>query len=84
MLGCSFSFKTYANNVLEKAVNCSLRTPEVLMDADGHNYQGTVAPNCFKSYTNSWRPNLFQKKFCLMSSASIVDLEQVTVSWETG
>ena len=54
------------------------------MDADGHNYQGTVAPNCFKSYTNSWCPNLFQKKFCLMSSASIVDLEQVTVSWETG
>ena len=25
-------------------------------------YQGKVAPNCFKSYTNSWFPDFFQKK----------------------
>ena len=31
-------------------------------------YQGAVAPNCFKSHTNSWCPDFFQKKkLCLMS-----------------
>ena len=31
-------------------------------------YQGTVAPNSFKSRTNFWCPDFFQKKwFCLMS-----------------
>ena len=29
--------------------------------------QGTVAPNCFKSHTNSSRPDFFEKKFSLMS-----------------
>ena len=32
-------------------------------------YQGTVALNFFKSHTNSWYPDFFQKKkvFCPMS-----------------
>ena len=34
MLGCKFSFKTYAKNVREKATKCSLKTTEVLLDAD--------------------------------------------------
>ena len=28
-----------------------------------HNYQGTVAPNCFKSHTYSSCPDFFQKRF---------------------
>ena len=31
-------------------------------------YQDTVAPNCFKSHTDSWYPDIFLKKtFCLTS-----------------
>ena len=30
-------------------------------------YQGNIAPNCLKNHINSWYPNFFQKKFCLMS-----------------
>ena len=54
MLDCQFSFEAYAKN-------------EVLLDADGHAlttfdiYQGTVAPNYFKSHTNSQCPDLFSK-----------------------
>ena len=54
MLGCRFSFETYAKNVREKVTECSLKTIEVLFNADGHVltqvtldiYQGIVAPNC--------------------------------------
>ena len=63
MLGCRFRFGACAKNVQEKATKCSLKTTEVLLDADGHVfYQGTVAPNCFKSYTNSWCLDFFGKK----------------------
>ena len=31
------------------------------------NYQGTVAPNCFKSHTDSRCPDFFQKIVCLVS-----------------
>ena len=31
------------------------------------NYQGTVAPNCFKSHANSRCPDFFQEKVCLVS-----------------
>ena len=40
----------------------------VLLDADGlylpkfDIYQVTVAPNCFKSHTNSWYPDFFPEK----------------------
>ena len=36
MLGCRFSFQTYAKNLREKATNYSLNTSEVLLDADEH------------------------------------------------
>ena len=58
MLGCRFSFKACAKNIQGKATKCSLKTAEVLLDADGHLLPkfdidpGTVAPNCFKSYTS--------------------------------
>ena len=35
MLGFRFSFETFAKNVREKATKCSLKTTEVLLDADG-------------------------------------------------
>ena len=64
---------TYAKNVKEKETKCSLKTTEVPLNADGHVltttfdiYQGTIAPNCFKSHTNSWCFDFCQKKFCLM------------------
>ena len=59
MLGCRSSDKAYTKDVREKATKCSLKTNEVLLDADGHVltkfdiYQGTVALNCFKSHKNS-------------------------------
>ena len=33
---CRFSFKAYAKNVREKAVKCSLKTTEVLLNTNGH------------------------------------------------
>ena len=36
MLGCRFKFKVCAKNVREKAMKCSLKITEVLLDADGH------------------------------------------------
>ena len=36
MLGDRFSFETYAKNVREKMTKCSLKTAEVLWDADGY------------------------------------------------
>ena len=36
MLGCRFSFEAHAKNVIKKATTCSLKTTEVLLDADGH------------------------------------------------
>ena len=36
MLGYRFSFEAYAKSVREKATRCSLKTTEVLLDADGH------------------------------------------------
>ena len=35
-LGFRFSFKAYVKNVREKATKCSLKTTEVLLDADGY------------------------------------------------
>ena len=35
-LGCRFSFEAYAKDVREKMTKCSLKTTEVLLDADGH------------------------------------------------
>ena len=35
MLGCRLIFKAYEKNVREKATKCSLKTTEVLLDADG-------------------------------------------------
>ena len=31
-----FCFEAYAKNTREKAAKCSLKTTEVLLDADGH------------------------------------------------
>ena len=36
LLGRMFSFEVYVKNVKEKATNCSLKTTEVVMDADRH------------------------------------------------
>ena len=36
MLDCRFYFKAFKKNVQEKATKCSLKTTEVLLDADGH------------------------------------------------
>ena len=60
MLGYRFSFEAYAQNVQEKATECSLKTSEIPLHANGNTclprfniYQGTATPNLFKSYTNS-------------------------------
>ena len=34
-------------------------------------FQSKVAQNCFRSHTNSWCPEFFQKKFCLMSDLKL-------------
>ena len=36
MLGCRFSFESYAKIVREKATKCSLKATEILLDADRH------------------------------------------------
>ena len=36
MLSCRFTFKAYAKSVRAKTTKCSLKTAEVLLDADGH------------------------------------------------
>ena len=36
MLDCRFGFEEYAKNLREKATKCTLKTAEVLLDADGH------------------------------------------------
>ena len=36
LLGCRFSFQAYAKKVREKTTQCSLKTTEVLLHADGH------------------------------------------------
>ena len=78
MLGCRFRFGACAKNVQEKATKCSLKTTEVLLDADGHVfYQGTVAPNCFKSYKLLVSWFFRKKKFCLMSGLKF-NLSDVT------
>ena len=41
-------------------------------------YQGIVASNCFKSCTNSWCPDFFKKKTCLISSLKFT-LSDVTL-----
>ena len=41
MLGCRFSFEVYAKNVQEKANKCSLKTTEVLLNADGQFLRAT-------------------------------------------
>ena len=55
ILGCRFSFESYAKNVGEKATKCFLKTTEalwMLMDMCLHKFdihRGTLPPNCFKS-----------------------------------
>ena len=64
MLGCMFSFEACTKNVQEKATKL-LRFYWMLMDMflpKFDIFQDTVAPNCFKSYTNSWWPDFFLKK----------------------
>ena len=36
MLGCRLSFEAYAKKVREKATKSSLKTTQVLFDANGH------------------------------------------------
>ena len=36
MLSCNFSVEAYAKTVRKKANKCSLKTTEILFDADGH------------------------------------------------
>ena len=36
MLDCRFSFEAYTKRVREKENRCSLKTTEVLLDANGH------------------------------------------------
>ena len=36
MLGRRFNFEVYAKNVREKTYKCSLKTTEVVLDADRH------------------------------------------------
>ena len=36
MLGCEFRLESFAKNAREKATKCSLKTAEVLLDANGH------------------------------------------------
>ena len=36
MLVCTFNFEEHAKNLREKATKCSLKTAEVVLDADGH------------------------------------------------
>ena len=38
ILGCMFTIKAYAKNVREKTTKCSLKTAEVLLDAEGHEH----------------------------------------------
>ena len=69
ILGCRLNVEAYEKNVREKTTKCSLKTIEILLNADEHVltwvwvYQGTVAPNYFKSYTNSWCHDSLQKSF---------------------
>ena len=68
MLDCRFSFEAFAKNVREKATKCSLKTTRfywMLMDMcllKCDIYHGAVAPNCFKSHTNSRCSYFCQKK----------------------
>ena len=71
LLACRFTFNVYAKNVREKrsALSEMLRFYWMLMDMCLPKFdidQSTVAPNCFKSHTNSWCPDFFQKKNCLI------------------
>ena len=82
ILAFRFTFNAYAKNVREKTTKCSLKTAEVLLDALSMSwpkfdiYQSTVAPNWFKSHTNSWYHDFFQNKFGLMS-----DLKNIKKSY---
>ena len=42
-------------------------------------YQGTVAPNCFNSHTNSSCPDIFQKMFCLSDVRSSIKLVRSSI-----
>ena len=76
MLSCTFSFEAYAKKVGEKATKCSLKTTEVLLDADGHvlTYVSYLSRyNSSKSFEEPqktlWCPDFFQKKkffWCLL------------------
>ena len=65
MLGCRFSFEIYAKNIREKAANCSLKTTDILLDADGmclpkfNICQGAVALNCFKAAVSPSKKKYF-------------------------
>ena len=59
MLGCRFSFEVYAKKVREKAIFYWMLMDMCLSKFDIH--EGIVPPNCFKSNTNSWIPDFFEK-----------------------
>ena len=70
MLGCRFCFELYAKNIREKTTKCSLKTKDILLDADGmclpkfNICQGTVALNCFKAAVSPSK----KKNFYLLQS----------------
>ena len=72
ILGCRFTFKAYAKNVREETSKCSLKTAEVLLDADEHvltyvSYLSKCSSSkLFKEPQKLL--NYFNKKNCLMSN----------------
>ena len=50
VLGCRFNLKAYAKNVREKATKGSLKTAEVLLDADRHALFILIKVQCSKSF----------------------------------
>ena len=82
MLGFRFSTKSYTERRLKEKTNKHfLKTTEVLLKLmdmclpNFDTYQGTVAPNLFKSYANSRYPDFCQNKFCLMSGRKFILLD---------
>ena len=77
-VSCRFSFETYAKIMKQKATKCSLKTTEVVLDVDGTcAYLSLIfiKVSCFKSHTNSWCHNFFQKKV-LSNFRSEIHLDQ--------
>ena len=69
---CRFNFKAYAKNVREKTTK-SWHKFDI--------YQSTVAPNCFKSHTNSWCLDFFQiKNVFLISDMKSILSDKISFS----